>query len=54
MSDYVVYDVSYLQNLLSVLKTAIGNSTNIGIIIFGIILSVCIVTVVVKKFARVR
>ncbi|GEM_PF-5506622 len=50
----VVFDVSYLQTFLSTIKSAIGVSTNIGILIFGFLMSILLVIRIVKSFSNPR
>lgn len=52
LMSWVVWDTSYLQHFYTAIKTAIGNATNIGLIIFAIIIGVLIAIAIVRKFTK--
>lgn len=49
---FVPWDTSYLNYYSSYIKTAIGNSVNIGVVAFAIITGILVVIAVVKKFTK--
>lgn len=52
MNGYVPWDVEYLKDFFDWVVSAIGNATNIGIIIFGVILAILVSIMVVKRFIK--
>ncbi|GEM_PF-5174589 len=52
-NQYIPYKTSHWNSFLLSVRTAIGNSTNIGLIILGMIFSILLIIRIVKWFARV-
>lgn len=52
-NQYIPYKTSHWNSFLLSIRTAIGNSTNIGLIILGMIFSILLIIRIVKWFARV-
>lgn len=52
MNGYVPWDVQYLKDFYNWVVAAIGNATNIGIVIFGIVLAILVMIAVVRNFTR--
>lgn len=52
MNGYVPWDVKYLEEFYDWVVSAIGSATNIGIVVFGIILAIALVVAVVHRFTR--
>lgn len=52
MNSWVVWDTSYLDQFYAMVKGAIGQSTNVGIVILSVVAGLLVVRVIVKSFAR--
>lgn len=51
-NKYIPYDTSRWNGFLSWVTSAIGNTTNIGLLLFGIILAILVVIRIVRLFSR--
>jgi hypothetical protein len=49
---WVVWDTSYLDSFFTTIKSAIGNATNIGLLIFAILVSIAVALRIVKMFSK--
>lgn len=49
-SGYVVFDTSLLTDLSRIIKSSIGSTANVGIIILAVVTGVSLITFIVKKF----
>ena len=50
--NYVPWNPSALDEFAAYIRSVIGSSVNVGIIIMGIIVAVLLVLRIVKKFAK--
>lgn len=52
MGGYVPWDVKYLSEFYDRVLAAIGNGTNVGIVIFGILVAILVAILVVRFFLK--
>lgn len=51
-NPYIPWDPSFAKALYTAVSTAIGNGVNVGIVVFGILVGIALVTRVVKMFTK--
>lgn len=50
--NYLPWDTTKLQSMATYVRSVIGNTVNVGIVIMGIIIAVLVVIRIAKKFAK--